>query len=210
MNKAKLIATSGICGAVAVICLLLAGVFPYGVLVYAVVASIAVVMPLLIGGRLTYSLLVYLASLVVGALSGTLIGNVIYVAPIVIFCLPFAVVKVYGESYEVTAQVEHTETLQDPFEQGDDTKLVAVQINGRKRLYPPVKWLIYYILLELGIGLTLVATYYLTPSVFDRVYSTSWIFWLMIAIAQLIVPLYDLLLNGCLAAAQKALKRIIK
>ena len=210
MNKSKLIAVSGICSAVTVVCLLLASIFPYAVLVYAVIASVAVVMPLLIDGSLTYSLLVYAVSIVVGALSGTLIGNVLYVAPVVIFCLPFAIVKVYGESLKVTAKVEHTETLEDPFGQGDDRQVVAVQFNGQKRLSAIVKWLIYYILLELGISLTLLATYYLTPTVFERLYSTEWIFWLLIATAQLIVPFYDILLRGCLIGAVKTIKKIIK
>ena len=210
MNKAKLIATSGVCAAIAVVCLLLASVFPYAVLVYAVIASVAVTMPLIMNGNLTYSLLVYAASIVVGALSGTLIGNIVYVAPIVIFCLPFAIVKVYGDSYKVTAKVEHTETLEDPFGQGDDKKVVALQLNGEKRLPTVVKWIIYYILLELGIGLTLLATYYLTPTVLERVYSSEWLFWAIIAVAQLIVPLYDVLLSGCLIAAVKAMRRVIK
>ena len=211
MNKAKLIATSGVCSAVAVICLLLASIFPYGVLIYAVIASIAVTVPMLIDGRnLKYSILVYAVSIVVGALSGTLIGNIIYVAPIVIFCLPFAIVKVYGETLKVTAKVDHTETLEDPFGQGDDRQVVAVQINGEKRLLPIVKWILYYVLLELGIGLTLLVTYYLTPEVFQRIYSTEWLFWLMLATSQLIVPLYDLLMRGCLLGAVKAMKRVIK
>ena len=210
MNKAKLIAVSGICGAVTVLCLLLASVFPYGVLIYAVIASIAVVMPLLIDGRnLVYSLLIYAVSIAVGALSGTFIGNVLYVAPIVIFCLPFAIVKVYGESFKVTARVERKETLPDPFG-GEDKTVMSVQFNGQKRLLPLVKWLIYYILLELGIGLTLLATFYLTPAVFEQLYATEWVFWLLVATAQLTVPLYDLLLKGCLVGAVKAMRKVIK
>lgn len=211
MSKAKLIAVSGICGAVAVVCLLLASVFPYAVLIYAVIASIAVVMPLLIDGRfLTYSLLVYAVSIVVGALSGVLIGNIIYVAPIVIFCLPFAIVKVYGDSVKITANVERTETLEDPFDPSEDKQVVSVQLAGQRRLSKVVKWILYYILLELGIGLTLLATYYLTPEVFDRVYSKAWLFWALIGCAQLIVPLYDLLLGGCLIVTAKTMKRVIK
>ena len=211
MNKAKLIAVSGICSAVTVVCLLLASVFPYGVLVCAVLASVAVVMPLLIDGRnLKYSLLVYAVSIVVGALSGTFIGNILYVAPIVIFCLPFAIVKVYGETLKVTAKVDHTETLEDPFGQGEDKKVVAVQLSGEKRLSTFVKWLIYYILLELGIFLTLLATNYLTPDVLDAVKSSAWLFWVIVAVAQLVVPLYDILLRGCLIATVKTMKRVIK
>ena len=211
MSKAKLIAVSGICSAVTVVCLLLASVFPYGVLIYAVIASVAVAMPLLIDGRnLKYSLLVYAASIVVGALSGTLIGNIMYVAPVVLFCLPFAIVKVYGETLKVTATVDHTETLPDPFGQGDDRKVVAVQLNGEKRLSIVVKWVIYYILLELGVFLTLIVTNYLTPAVLDAVKSSKWLFWVIVAVAQLIVPLYDILLRGCLIGAVKAMRRILK
>ena len=211
MNKARLIATSGICGAIATVSLLVTSVFPYAVLIFAVMASVAVAVPMLIDGRnLMYSMLVYAVSIVVGALSGTLIGNIIYVAPIVLFCLPFAIVKVYGETMKVTAEVQHTETLEDPFGMDDDKKVVAVQINGEKRLPTVVKWILYYVLLELGIGLTLLVTYYLTPSVFEKVYSTEWIFWLMIATAQLIVPLYDLLLRGCLVGTVKAMRRVLR
>ena len=211
MSKAKLIAVSGVCGAVATICLLIASIFPYGVLVFAVVASIAVVMPLLIDGRnLTYSLLIYAVSIVVGALSGVFVGNILYVAPIVIFCLPFTIVKVYGETLKVTAKLEHTETLPDPFGQGDDKQVVAVQLDGKKMLSPIVKWILYYILLEVGIGLTLLATYDLTRGVFERLYATKWLFWLLIVAAQLAVPMYNLLLNGCLIGTTKAMKRVIK
>ena len=210
-NKARLIAISGICGAVASVCLLLTSVFPYVVLILAVVASVAVVIPLLVDGRnLVYSLLVYLVAVVVGALSGTFIGNIVYVAPVVTFCMPLAIVKVYGETVKVTAQVEHAETLEDPFGEGDDKKVVAVQVDGKQRLPTVVKWILYYALLEVGIGLTLVATYLLTPAVFDALYQTTWLFWLMIGVAQLVVPLYDLLLHGCLIGATKALRKVIK
>ena len=210
MNKARLIATSGICGAVASICLLVTSVFPYIALILAVVASVAVVIPLLIDGRnLVYSLLVYLVAVVVGALSGTFIGNIVYVAPVVTFCMPLAIVKVYGETVKVTAKIEHEETLEDPFEEGA-SKLVAVELDGKQRLPTVVKWILYYVLLEVGVGLSLLATYLLTPAVFDALYATTWLFWLMIGVAQLVVPLYDLLLHGCLIGATKALRKVIK
>ena len=210
MNKAKFVAVSGVSAAIAVVCLLLTSVFPYAVLIFAVIASIAVVTPLLVGGGLTYSLLVYGASLVVGTLSGVLIDNVLYVAPVVMFCLPFAVVKVYGDSIKVTAKVEHTETLQDPFDMGEDTKVMQVQFKGTRRLNRVLKWVIYYILLEVAIVVTLFATKYLMQPIFDRLYSSQLVFWLCIGLAQLIVPAYDLLLRGCLIGAVKILKNVIK
>ena len=63
-NKAKLIATSGICGAIAVVGMLVSAVpgANWIVLLLAVVASIAIVVPLLVSGKLKYTLLVYLSS----------------------------------------------------------------------------------------------------------------------------------------------------
>ena len=211
MSKARLIAVSGICGAIAVVSVLLVSVVPYVVLILAVAASIAVVTPLLIDGRnLVYTLLVYGVSVAVSALSGVFIGNITYVAPVVLFCIPFTIVKAYGESFKVTAKVEHTETLEDPFNQGDDRNVVAVELKGKKALPTFVKWILYYVLLEVGIGLTLLFTYLITPSVFQAMYSNTLVFWLLVGVAQLVVPLYDLLLRGCLVGTSRLLDKIIK
>ena len=210
MNKTRLIATSGICGAIASVSMLVTSVFPYAVLIFAVMASVAVVIPLLIDGRnIVYSLLVYAVTVVVGALSGVFIGNVVYVAPVITFCIPLAIVKVYGETVKVTANLDSAETLDDPFDE-DEQKIVAVQLSGKQQLPKIVKWILYYVLLEVGIGLTLLATYFLTPPVFDALYATTWLFWLMIGAVQLVVPLYDLLLRGCLIGAVKVLRKVIK
>ena len=210
MNKTRLIATSGICGAIAAVSLLVASVFPYAVLIFAVLASVAVVVPLLIDGRnLVYSLLVYAVTVVAGALSGVFFQNIVYVAPVITFCIPLAIVKVYGETVKVTAKLDSTETLDDPFEEGEK-KIVVAHLDGKERLPRIVKWILYYVLLEVGIGLTLLATYLLTPSMFNALYSTTWLFWLMIGAAQLAVPLYDLLLHGCLIGATKLIRKVIK
>ncbi|MCH5151869.1 MAG: hypothetical protein J1F65_04335 [Clostridiales bacterium] len=211
MNKARLIATSGICGAIASVSLLVTSVFPYAVLIFAVMASVAVVVPLLIDGRnLVYSLLVYAVTVVVGALSGVFFQNVVYVAPVITFCIPMAIVKVYGETVKITAKLDRAETLDDPFEEGADSKILVSQLDGKQRLPKVVKWVLYYALLEVGVGLTLLVTYFITPPVFEALYSTGWLFWFMIGVAQLVVPLYDLLLHVCLIAAAKALRKVIK
>lgn len=210
-GKALLIAVSGICGAVSVSCILLATlpVLRWFTLMLAVVAAIATTIPLIIDGRnLVYSLLIYLVSAVLGVFVG--LGNILFVAPIVTFCLPFAIVKVYGESFKVTARVEHAETLDDPFGQGDDKRVVEVQLQGKNRLPVVLKWIVYYILLEVGLALSLGATYLFTPSVFETIYATKWLFWMMIGVAQLAVPMYDLLLRVCLNGTVKFLRRIIK
>lgn len=211
-NKARLIAISGICGAVAVCCILLVSVVPYVTLMLAVIASVAVVIPMLIDGRnLTYSLLVYAVSVVVSGFSGVFIGNIVYVAPVVLFCAPFAIVKVYAETFKFTRKVERTETLQDPFGQGPDRNVVTVELSGARRLPTLVKWILYYVLLEVGIVLTLLFTYLLTPSVFDALYhSNTLVFWLLVATCQLVVPLYDLLLRGCLIGASRVINKIVK
>ena len=211
MNKARLIATSGICGAIATVSLLVTSVFPYAVLIFAVMASVAVAVPMLIDGRnLVYSLLVYAVCVVVGALSGVFLGNIVYVAPVITFCIPLAIVKVYGETVKVTAKLDGAETLDDPFDEGADSKILAVQVDGKPRLPKVVKWILYYALLEVGIGLTLLVTYYVTPSVFEALYSTGWLFWFGIGVAQLVVPLYDLLLRGCLIGTTKLIRKVIK
>lgn len=210
-DKARLIAISGICGAIAVGCILLTSVAPFIVLILAVAASVAVVVPLLIDGRnLKYSLLVYAVTVTVSALTGVFLGNVVYVAPVVLFCIPFTVVKVYGDTFKITAKVERTETLEDPFGQGDDKKMVAVELNGKKRFPTVVKWILYYVLLELGIGLTLLFTYLITPAVFEAMYDNALTFWLLVVTAQAVVPLYNLLLQGCLMGTQRIIKKITK
>lgn len=210
-NKARLIAISGICGAVATGCLLIASlpVARWFILVLAVVSSIAVVVPMLIDGRnLVYSLLIYLVAGVIGFFVG--MANILYVAPLLTFCMPFAIVKVYGETVKVTAKLEQSQTLEDPFGMGDETKVVQFKLNGKKRLPTIVKWILYYVLMEVCIALTLLVTYLLTRPVFDALYATKWLFWLIVAAAQLAVPMYDLLLRGCLIGAVKILHRSVK
>lgn len=210
-SKARLIAISGICGATATGCLLLASlpIARWFILILAVVSSIAVVVPMLIDGRnLVYSLLIYLVASVLGFFVG--IANIVYVAPLLTFCIPFAIVKVYGETVKVTASVEQTQTLEDPFGLGDETKVMQLKVNKKRRFPVVVKWVLYYVLLEIGIGLTLFATYLLTRPVFDTLYATKWLFWLIIVAAQLAVPMYDLLLRGCLIGTVKILHMAVK
>lgn len=135
MNKAKIIAISGVCAAVSVGCLALAGFVKWVALICAAVASVAVAIPVLLDYRnWIYSVLILIVSGALGVFIG--IANVIYVAPIVAFCMPMAIVKAYGESVRVTAQVEESEVLEDPFNQGDDKRVVAVKLDGRKCLPP--------------------------------------------------------------------------
>ena len=211
MSKARLIAISGICGAVAVGAIVLVSVAPYLVLTLAVVASVAVSLPLIIDGKnLVYSLLVYAVSVVVSALAGVFIGYITYVAPVALFCIPFVIVKAYGESYKVIGTVEQTVTLEDPFGQGESQTVVQTKPKVKKRIPMVVKYVLYYALLEVGVGLTVLFTYLLTPSVFETMYSNRLTFWLLVGATQLIVPLYDILITGCFMATRAILKKVVK
>ena len=210
MGKTKLIAISGVCSAVAVVCMLACSLAFWAALILAVISSIAVVIPLLIDPKgLVYSLLVYAVSSVLGGFAAVGLGNIVYVAPIVAFAMPFAIVKVYGETVKVSAQVEQTETLEDPFEEGENLHVMQMQFEGKKRLNPVVKWVLYYVLLEICIGLTLLAAYLFTQPLFNQIVANKY-FYLLLAALQLIVIPYDLLMRGCLLGATKIIHKVIK
>ena len=210
MSKTRLIAISGICAAVAVVCMLLSIFAIWATLLLSVVASLAVVIPLLVEPKaLMYSLLVYMVASVLGAFSATTLGNVVFVVPCVTFAMPFAIVKVYGESVKVSAKLEEKETLEDPFGQGEDTRVVAVKLKGKKRLPTVVKWVLYYALLEIGIGLTLFTAYVLAKPTFDQIVQNKY-FYLLLGAMQLVVVPYDLLMRGCLIGTTKILHKVIK
>ena len=210
MSKTKLIALSGICSAVAVACMMLTSIAFWATLILSVVASIAVVIPLLVDPRgLFYSLLIYAVASVLGAFASFVVGNAVYVAPCVAFAMPFAIVKVYGEAVRVSAKLTEHQTLEDPFGQGEDTHVLSVKLDGKKRLPAVVKWILYYVLLEAGIALTLLAAYLLTKPLFDQIVQNKY-FYLLLAALQLVVIPYDLLMRGCLIGTTKALHKIIK
>ena len=210
MGKTKLIAISGICSAVAVVCMLLCSVALWATLILCVIASIAVVVPLLIDSKgLTYSLLIFAVASVLGGFSAVALGNVVYVVPMVTFAMPFAIVKVCGETVKVSAQVEQQETFEDPFGNGEDTHVLALQLQGKKRLPTVVKWVLYYVLLEIAIGLTILSAYLFVQPLFNQIVSNKF-FYLLLATAQLIVIPYDLLMRGCLIGTTKILHKVIK
>lgn len=209
-DKAKIIAISGVCGAVGVICLVLAGipVFKWIMLILAAIASVAVAIPILIDCRnVWYSVIVYLVSGALGTFFG--LANIVYVAPIVAFCMPMAIVKAYGESLKVTASVTESQVLEDPFGQGDDRKVVAVKLDGKRCLPTWLKWLLYFVLLEVGIALTLLAGFLFTRPVFDTLIANKW-FYVLIGAMQLIVMPFDLLLRGCFIGTVKIIRKALK
>ncbi len=210
MNKAKSVAVSGLCAAAVLACFALAALpgTKWVCLILGVIASVATVIPLMLNPKnLVFTLLVYVAGSVLGVFLG--MSNIVCVAPIIAFCIPFAIVKVCGETVTVTANVAQEEVLEDPFGNGDDKKIVSVKVDAKPKLPTAVKWILYYVLLECGIALTLLATYLFTPTVFETIIGSKW-FWLVFAAMQLIVYPYDVMMTGCLKATVKVLQKAVR
>ena len=136
---------------------------------------------------------------------GTL-ANVMYVAPIVAFCMPFGIVKAYGESVKVIASVGEPTVLEDPFDSNADKQVVAVNVNGKLCLPKVVKWVLYYILLEVGLALTVLSVYLFMPALFKSLVESNMIYWILGA-AQLVVVPYDLLMRGCFVGTLKIMRK---
>ena len=204
MSKAKIIATSGICAAVCVGCLAAAGFVKWVALIAAALATVACALPTLIDARnWLYSVMILIVSGALGMFIG--LANVIYVAPIVAFCMPFGIVKAYGESLKVTASLGETSVLEDPFG-GEDKQTVAVNVESRLSLPKIVKWVLYFVLLEVGLGLTVLSAYLFTPDFFKSLVDTKLLYWILGA-AQLVVVPYDLLIRGCFVATVKVMRK---
>lgn len=209
MSKAKLIAVSAVCAAISVICLLLLSIpaLKWIMLILAVFASVACCVPIMIDKNgLLYSLLTFAVTSIVGVFVG--LANIVFIAPVVAFCIPVAIVKIYGETKQITFQVNEVETLEDPFG-GEDKTVAKVQVEGKARLPRVVRWILYYVLLEVALGLTMLATWLLTPDMFATLLNNNVYIWLIVA-AQFIVPPYNLLLNGCVLLTAKILRKALK
>ena len=207
-NKAKIVAISGLCGGVSVVCLLLLGLpgVRWIALILAVVASVAVAIPTMVSGRPIFSVIVYLVSAVFGVWAN--LANIIFVAPVVAFCMPMAMVKVASETLKLSTKVQQ-KTIDSPFDNGDDKQVVAVEIEATPRMKPVVKWILYYVVLEVGIALTLFATYLFTPVMFEQIWGHKLLVWLLVAL-QLLPISYDMLLKSAFVLTSKTLKRHIQ
>lgn len=205
MNKAKLAAVSGICSAVCFGCLALACYVKWVMFLCAAIATVACALPTLMdGGKWIYSVLILLVSGALGMFIG--IANVTYVAPIVAFCMPFGIVKAYGESVKVTASFAEPTVLEDPFDSKDDKKVVAVNVDGKLSMPRFVKWILYFVLLEAALGFTALFSYLFTRDFFMSLADSKILYWLLGA-AQLVVVPYDLLIRGCFLGTLKIMRK---
>ena len=204
--KAKLIAVSSLCATIATACLFFAG-FPgvrWALLLLSVIASIAVVIPLLIGGELIYSILTFIVSAILGILLG--FSNIVYIVPTITFFMPFAIIKAYGE--KLKANFENVSADLNPFE-NDNNQESNIQQKPKRCIPTWLCWVLYYVLLEAGIFLTLFFAKILMPSFFDSVVSNN-LFLVLLVVVQLLPIPYDILLRGCFVATNKILKKIKK
>ena len=119
-----------------------------------------------------------------------------------------ALVKVWAETPKISAKINQ-QTFDDPFGNGDDKQVVAVEIHTTPRAKKFVKWLLYYILLEIGIGLTLLATYVFAQPTFTFVVEHKLFVPLLIA-CQMLPFAYNWLLAGAFTLVAKTLQRHIK
>lgn len=203
MNRTKLIAICGLCTAVVTGCLWLSSVVHWLLLMLGVVAALATVIPLLCDPKnLVQTLLVYFAGSILGLFLGG--AGIVYAVPIVAFCIPFAIVKVHGEGFRLTATIHKENILDDPFE--ENAKVLKVQVKPKTNLPKAVRWILYYVLLEIGIGLTVLSAYIFMRPLFETMTQSTW-FWIVVGAMQLAVFPYDLLLRGCLVAAAKVVRR---
>ena len=92
MNKTKLVALCGVCGAVAVLGLVALSYVKWVALALAVVVSVVACTPQILNGRYGwYSFAIYVVAVTVAAF----VGNVLYVAPVAIFAMPFCMWKLF-------------------------------------------------------------------------------------------------------------------
>ncbi len=185
MSKTKLIAVSGVCSAAALLCIFLANYLSWTAFALGVIASVAVAVPILLDAKNgLYSLLCYIASGVLGVFLG--IGNIGFVLPIVVFAIPFALIKTYGESEKI---------LPDG--------------SSKKRMPAWARWVSYYVLCEIALALTFGAMYLFTKSAFERLLE-NYLIYILAGVVQAALPLYNVVVTGCLKLADSALRKSIK
>ena len=209
MNKAKTIAVCGLCSAVAVVCLLCCALpgISWVALLLATAASIAVSVPILLNPKnLIWSLLTYVAAGVIGVFVG--MQHIVYIVPIVVFCMPTAIVKTYGESMRVVGEQSHEETIV-PFQ--DDANMTTTvhttTVESKPRLPRSVRWALYYLLMEVGLVVTVFVFRAVSPDAFDNLFHSP-LFVVLIVAAQVAVPCFVYLLTVCMRAFAKILRKI--
>ncbi len=80
---------------------------------------------------------------------------------------------------------------------------------SKPRLPRSVRWAIYYLLLEIGIAVTLLVAHLVTPTVFDNLVHAQFFVVLLVA-AQAVPPLYVQLLSACQRQLVKIVRKVIK
>lgn len=217
MKKSRLIVISSISASVALVCLLVAGFIKWFAVIVAVVASVAVTIPLLLSPKnLKYSIFSYLSSVILGVILGGLFANIGYVLLISLFAMPVAIVKCYGENNkndykettDTTSDVTDKSNIETAFDFDDDN---SVKVNTELATYSPKipalwRWIIYFVCCEVAIVLSTLGMYLLMPDVIAELVRSK-VFYIAIAVLNLIVPFYNYFLNGVFALTKKTLAK---
>lgn len=202
MSKTKLIALSGVCGAVSLVCLIFTGYATWIAFILAVMSSVAVAVPVIVNGKnLVYSVLTWISSSTLGLLLA--VGKIYYVVPVVFFAMPMTVFKVFGESSKTDEN--QTVTLDEPFGSGT----LTVTPKQRPRVNAVIRWIVYYVLLEISLALTVGTMYLFTPDVLDNLVQNGAIWWLLVA-GQIVVVVFDFILNGAIKITRDAVRKSFK
>lgn len=121
-----------------------------------------------------------------------------------------------NENTATTATATTTATTtadEDPFaydeQQSAETPTQDCTYKSVPRLSTAVRYVLYYLLLEVGIALTLFAMHLVTPDVFQTL-AHAWFFVPMLVVGQVVPPLYVRLLSGCLRTVVKILRKVVK
>jgi hypothetical protein len=180
VKRSRLVTLSAVSAAVAVVCFVAAVYLRYVAVVVGVIAAVAVSIPLLISRRnWLFSLLTYAVSVTLGMVLGT--ANIAYVAIIATYAMPLCLFKCFAEG-----------------KNGDEEI---------KPIKPLVKWLVYYVICEVALGVTALVTWALMGELFTQLTAETYVVVLIVAAFNVAVPLLDVLFNGAIVLTRKAIAK---
>ena len=176
MNKTKLIALCGVCGAIAVVCIVCLSYVKWVALALAVVGSVVVCCPQMLDGKYVwYTVATYLVVVTLG----TLLGNVVYVAPVALYAMPFCIWKLL---------CKHNQSR-----------------NATR--WKILKWVGNVTLVALATVVTALLMRWLMPSVWQSLVQNKTVVWVTVGAVLLGTVAYDKLLDGTVFVVKKALDK---
>lgn len=188
-KNTRILALTGICGALAMVCALGVAYLNWVALALSVICATAVAIPTMVDSRYVwYSVLCYVAVTILIVWLG--FGQPIRVMPLVVYALPVGIVKAFGESYRPVKRDSAEEFFDKP----------------KQRIPKLVRWILYYVLCEVALAVTALMLYLFVPATLQTLIDKQW-HWYILVVAQLAVPLYNIVLNGCFVLARRTTTR---